>query len=1098
MKRPILLSSVSALSAACVVAASLSATAAPADPADDAFAAARSLGIDATSLEPVYGKAEKVSTGLQGAEGTVTAFVQLDAPSAIDLHEQGRSAAEVRKGKQDVEALADAVLPEGSPSASSTEDLLRTSVTSNVVAGFTVTGDAEQVRALAGNPDVVTVYRITPKTPSNKGTDVFTQALATWQSAGLTGEGVRVGVIDTGLDYTHADFGGPGTPEAFAAAAADDGTAPIPDGTFDPAKFLGGYDFAGHTYDAQDPTSVPQPDPNPIDSYDIGGGHGTHVAGTAAGYGVSADGSTFRGDYASLTDISDFQVGPGSAPEAGIYALKVFGDLGGSTSVVVDALDLAADPNGDGDVSDHLDIVNLSLGSDGSPADDPENVFMDELATIGTLSVVASGNAGDITDVGGSPGNSATSLTVANSVGDTQTFDAVEATAPAELVGTYAFQNSVAYSGADVEAPVAFVAADFTGCAAFTAEQAATVAGKIAYLYWDDNDGTRPCGSVLRFNNAQAAGAVGVVLSSELAVFPAGISGNAGIPGGQLTGPSTDALLPAIEAGTLVLKVGPSYASAAFESIPSIGDTLNSSSSRGVHGSLGIVKPDVAAPGTGISSAGAGHGTTPVTMSGTSMATPHVAGITALVKQQHPDWTPAELKAAVMNTATHDVYTGTDRTGTPFGPERVGSGRVDALQAVGSGVLAYSASDPELVSVSFGVVKVDEPTTLVKKITLENTGSATATYGASFTQSSTAGGASVSVSPSTVTVKPGRTATVKVTFRADPATLAKELDPTSSATDSALGLPRDFVSMVTGRVVLTPTGSTGGSELRVPVQAAPKLVSDLEGEDVAFASGATEAPLELDGEGVNSGGWTSLVAPFELKATSPALPESAWEGSSKSAIQAGDIRAVGFSSTAPQFAAAGLDPADGYAVVGVAMQGEWATLGFDPIPFVLVDVEGDGVPDYEVDVIKYPETDVTITATFDLATGDNVWLDFVNGAFGDVDTTIFDNSVVAIPVPLGPLGITADSTPTFQVATSSYYAGGVVDATEPFAAGPYIPAYWFEGQGEFVYAADDDTELTVHKAADAGKSKLLLLHFHNEKAHERYEIVDAEVGASRQ
>ncbi len=150
-----------------------------------------------------------------------------------------------------------------------------------------------------------------------------------------------------------------------------------------------------------------------------------------------------------------------------------------------------------------------------------------------------------MTDVGGSPGNARTALTVANSVGDTQTFDAVRVEAPESLAGTYPAQNSQAYAGtADVTAPVAFVADDFSGCTAFTPEQAAAVAGKIAFLYWDDDDATRACGSAARFNNAEAAGAVGVLLSSELSSFVAGIAGNPGIPGAQLTGRATRRCAP--------------------------------------------------------------------------------------------------------------------------------------------------------------------------------------------------------------------------------------------------------------------------------------------------------------------------------------------------------------------------------------------------------------------------------------------------------------------------------------------------------------------------------------------------------------------------
>jgi len=1075
-----------------------------------AVAAATALGASAAGAAPdtgpgstgipIAGSAlgkDKVAPSLGGADGQVTAFVQLAAPSALDVAEIGADEAAVDAAAETIKALADEVVPERVTARSAGAAApQRLSVTTNLVAGILVSGDAGRIRELAGSDDVVAVYRIVPKTVDNKGTDAFTRALDAWTATKATGEGVRVGVIDTGLDYTHADFGGPGTTQAYATAYGEDGTGDIPAGTFDPAKFLGGIDFAGPSYDA-DPdstapgaTTIPAPDPNPIDAYYTGGGsgHGSHVAGTTAGYGVQADGTAFRGDYGALTTLTTWQVGPGSAPEAGLYALKVFGDLGGSTDLVINALEWAADPNGDHDFNDRLDVLNLSLGSDGTPADDPENLFVDRLADLGVLSVISAGNAGDITDVGGSPGNSRSALTVANSVGNTQTYDAVEVTSaknPA-LVGAHPAQNSVSYTGtADVTVPVAFLGAAVSGCTPL-AEFAGQLTGKIAWLWWDDDDATRECGSAARWDNAEAAGAVGVLIGTELPVFSGGIAGNATVPGAQLTAVSTDALLPEIVAGTLTVHLGPSLAGRAFTRDDTLGDTLNSSSARGVHGSLGIVKPDVAAPGTSISSAAAGTGTGAHTLSGTSMASPHVAGIAALVRGAHPGWTPAQVKAAVMNTATHDVYRNQGPTGPVYGPARVGSGRVDALAAVTNPVLAYATADADLVSVTFGVVRVGAETVVQQRgVTVQNTGPTTVTYATSFAGATTAGGATITTAPASITVPAGESRPVTVTLTADPATLAKDLDPTSVATyDLGVDIPRDYVATLSGRLVLT---ASSGARLRVPVQAAPKLVSDLTAARVEFAdAGAFAAPLILTGRGVDAGGWTSLVAPMQLVATSPKLADTGIE-TSPSSVKAGDVRYVGFSSTAPQLAAADQDPTEGSLGIGIATDGEWASLGTAVVPVIDTDLDGDGVADLQTAVQKFSaDVDVTTAQTYSVATGELLEEVPVNGVFGDVDTTVFDNNVLVVPMGLGTLGITPGIVPTFSVWTFSGYASdpsNVVDQVEPFSVDPYAPAYWFDGgaPGSLWFVAAPGSPVTVHRSTATGAQapQLLVLHSHN-------------------
>ena len=213
----------------------------------------------------------------------------------------------------------------------------------------------------------------------------FTGAPLVWQGTpGFRGEHVKIAHIDTGIDYTHADFGGPGTSDAYNAALATD-TAPASPLYFGPnaPKVKGGYDFAGDAYDAGDPANnVPQPDANPLDC----DGHGTHTAGTAAGFGVALDGTTYHGPYDSAAYTAGFLVGPGVAPEADLYALKVFG-CGGSSGVVTEAIDWA--------VANDMDVITMSLGSDFGLTDPPDadTIAATNAVAAGIVVAAAAGNS---------------------------------------------------------------------------------------------------------------------------------------------------------------------------------------------------------------------------------------------------------------------------------------------------------------------------------------------------------------------------------------------------------------------------------------------------------------------------------------------------------------------------------------------------------------------------------------------------------------------------------------------------------------------------------------------------------------------------------
>ncbi len=618
------------------------------------------------------------------------------------------------------------------------------------LAGVAVVTDVKNYAALRKIAGVTAVYPIAAKKPSLTYAVPYQGGAAAWQAYGDLGQNSTIAIIDTGSDYTHADLGGPGTVAAYQDALANDTEVPAP-GSYDPNKFdattsdvNGGlaymYDFAGDDYNPGGGVTTPQPDPNPLDC----AGHGSHVAGIAAGYGESADGATYHGVYSTQTPFATMRIGPGVAPKAHIYSYKVFG-CEGDTNVVGEAIDKAMDPNGDGDTSDHADVINMSLGSDFTYPDDGDAELVNEASAIaGVTVVVSSGNAGDLQDAGGSPGDAVRALTVASSQDASSKVDALHVT----IGGTghdYAAERSAAYDWTtqpDLHGPVVRLTqpGNLDGCDDITSPYKEQIAGKVAFVEWDDNDTTRRCGSVARSARLVAAGATGFIFGSDDENFTAGITGSTVIPGVLVAKSGADAIRAALTSNVPVQATGTTYGG--FDQFDaSLNDTLSSFSSRGIH-AAGEVKPDVTAIGASVWSVGMGTGNDGLNDSGTSMASPMVAGTAALVKSKHPDWTPEQVKADIMNTADADLYRDPNFSGPKYAPNRVGTGRLDIKTALDNSVLAYTVDGPSgtstgAVSASWGALQLPANSgewTGSKSIKLQNTGLAAATYHVSFKQ----------------------------------------------------------------------------------------------------------------------------------------------------------------------------------------------------------------------------------------------------------------------------------------------------------------------------------------------------------------------------
>ncbi|NMH58727.1 S8 family serine peptidase [Alteromonas ponticola] len=543
--------------------------------------------------------------------------------------------------------------------------------------GFSAKLNKSQVAALRQHPDVANVWEDELHQPTTSNTPEFLGLTGAGgqHTLGIKGEDVFVGILDTGItpeNPSFADDGSYSDPAALGwTGACDQGE----DATFAcNNKLVGARYFKDAFESVYDVQYALGETASPRDS----DGHGSHTAGTAAGNeGVTA-----------IKNGAEIGVMSGIAPRARVAMYKVCwnsdyttpegdderGCFYGDTMAGIDQA-----------VADGVDVINYSIGGSRTDLTVPPTAAMLRAADAGVFVSVSAGNSGPDVETVGTPAPWVMSVAAS-------TYDGMRATNALEVTSRdpsdkYSFTEGAITKPLLESGPVEetlVIAEPLLGCfadgeTATPLDNAAEVDGNVVLI------SRGACAFDQKVERAQLAGAKGVVVyttTSPITVM--GGEFEAEIPGGMVSNAVGESLKAAIEGGeemTVLMSAG------SFMEVAEEGNIMAGFSSRGPNASTyDLIKPDITAPGVNILAA---TSSTPMFgaqgeqvryLSGTSMSSPHIAGMAALLKEQYPDWTPAQHKSALMTTAYQDVMrAGGEVAADPFD---FGAGHADPVPAM--------------------------------------------------------------------------------------------------------------------------------------------------------------------------------------------------------------------------------------------------------------------------------------------------------------------------------------------------------------------------------------------------------------------------------
>ena len=1008
-----------------------------------------------------------VPAGDTDQAAVVAVMVQLAAPLG-----KATTAAQRRTQAQDAQQQ---LIPQ--LEARGAQVLFRTQALYSGVAVTIPAGQIANLRGLAGVSDVEIIQpksQVEAQIPS-----LIASSLAQVAPPSSDGAGVRVGVIDSGIDYTHADFGGPGSVEAYNQLNR---TAIVP-GSFPTAVVVDGYDFAGETYDAAGKVGsvAPTPDPNPIDC----NGRGTHIAGLIAGRGVAADGTMFNGPYVQHADYSTFRVPPGIAPAASLVALKVFGcNPAAETALTTQALEWAVDPNRDGDTSDHLDAVIIALSTPFGSANDADALAVERASSLGVTVITAAGDGrGSFYSVAAF-GSATQAISVGASVGSPQPINASDE----------AYSDPACYNPGDL-------AARFTADGASEiVNHSATCSYQVGMASYRKFDELIDHQQLLDAQATTIAPGATLPISVKLPDCAVQVDVFRGPVLRSLNGRRyAQRLLTAVHLG------GTHYC--APESAPTYG--LPESAARGIQRGNGALKPDLVAPGINLRSAGMATGTGSTQQSASWVAAAQVAGAVALLRGQHRDWQPAQIKATLMNTAAPVLLD----TNALYPPSLAGAGQLDISRLMITDGSAAGIGD---VAVSYGAPQVSQNWSASRTLRVANW----ANYPRHFTLravvAASENGVELSLPPS-VDVPAFGVADVAVSMTINPAAL--DFSPDQATPRKQDTFDRYYLAEVGGYIQVRTADQP---PLSVPFVAWPRANSEgraINGS-LAIASTASSFALPLQNSGARSASaigsgpnpQVALASAFELLGSGPLNPTI------PNYQRAANLRYVGITSdlSAPKRADANV------LFIGLATYAPWSTPNEQQFR-ILVDTNADGIADYALINVARPTaqraTDAFIFELYKLnaagsigaAAGYGLWNTLSSFSLSPyVDVAPFNSSVVVAALGVDALNLAKGQTQIgLRVESRARDVGGFTKVVDQLPAtgwmsydiarpaiAPLSGVGLFLGRPLFIDATGSqvtgiaDTQLLAAR----GGAQLLLLHHHNTPATQA-EVVTVRVAA---